>query len=39
VLSHGSSRPDEPRAGWARIRAVGANGAGAWSDPATILVA
>ena len=24
---------------WARIRAVGPNGAGAWSDPATILVA
>lgn len=24
---------------WARVRAVGPNGAGAWSDPATILVA
>jgi hypothetical protein len=24
---------------WARIRAVGPNGPGAWSDPATILVA
>jgi hypothetical protein len=24
---------------WVRVRAIGANGAGAWSDPATILVA
>jgi len=35
----GTTGPTRGKDYWARIRAVGPNGAGAWSDPTTILLA